>query len=187
MALLDGWTDMCLVDYLQRRNPNVPAISMKLRELERPGLAVQRRFWKQAMQHVPGTCFYTGQPIDPDNFHLDHFVPRRFVAHDRIWNLVPALPEINLSKGVGVPDPNLIPAMAQVHFAAIGAVRQHSPQKWERELREEYLDDLGVSPDALADGSSFSSAMMETLQPLLNLARKRFPDWRSPMGLASPA
>ncbi|WP_162911312.1 HNH endonuclease domain-containing protein [Shinella zoogloeoides] len=178
MALLEGWTDMCLVDYLQRRNPNVPAIPMKLRDLDRPGLAIQRRFWKQAMQNVPRACFYTGRPLDPENFHLDHFVPRRFVAHDRIWNLVPSLPEINLSKGVGVPDANLIPAMARLHFDAIGAIRQHSPQKWARDLREEYLDDLGVSPEALADNASFAAAMSDTLQPLLNLARKRFPDWR---------
>lgn len=179
MALLDGWADMAFINYLQRRNPNVPAISLKLREEERPGLRNQRLFWKNAMRKTSSTCLYTGTPLNPENFHLDHFVPRRFVAHDRVWNLVPVVPEINLRKGVGVPDPGLIPSVARAHLKALEAAFDASIPKM-GDMREEYLDDLGITPETFADPAAFEAAMYETLQPLVNLARKRFPDWRHP-------
>lgn len=33
-------------------------------------------------------CFYCGEPINNNDIHVDHVLPRQFIQHDEIWNLV---------------------------------------------------------------------------------------------------
>jgi hypothetical protein len=33
-------------------------------------------------------CFYCGEPIENNDIHVDHVLPRQFIQHDEIWNLV---------------------------------------------------------------------------------------------------
>jgi 5-methylcytosine-specific restriction endonuclease McrA len=33
-------------------------------------------------------CFYCGEPMAPDDIHVDHVLPRQVVHHDEVWNLV---------------------------------------------------------------------------------------------------
>jgi hypothetical protein len=33
-------------------------------------------------------CFYCGEPIKNNDIHVDHLLPRQFIQHDEIWNLV---------------------------------------------------------------------------------------------------
>jgi hypothetical protein len=44
------------------------------------------------------TCFYCGQEIDEDDYHVDHVLPRLILNHDQIWNLVLSHSTCNLSK-----------------------------------------------------------------------------------------
>jgi len=178
LPLLEGWTDMRLVDYLQARNPNIPGIPLKLRAPERSTLGPQRGWWAQLLRAEGFRCIYTGRELGPDGFHLDHFLPWRFVAHDRIWNLVPAAPEINLTKGARIPDPSLVPSLAEAHLHAVRrATETDMPGK---DFLDEYLDDLGIEPAMLRDRDAFVRGYQDTVVPLLTLARRRFPSWSPP-------
>jgi hypothetical protein len=44
------------------------------------------------------TCFYCGQEIEEDDYHVDHVLPRSILNHDQIWNLVLSHSICNLSK-----------------------------------------------------------------------------------------
>lgn len=95
-----------LMQFLQVRNPNVPAISNKLIKPEkRNPLSNQHRYWDMAME-LGGSihCIYTGKELHPSEYDLDHFIPWSFVSHDLLWNLIPADGSINSSKGDKLPD-----------------------------------------------------------------------------------
>lgn len=44
------------------------------------------------------TCFYCGEPIERNDIHVDHVLPRQFIQHDEIWNLVLSHSICNLHK-----------------------------------------------------------------------------------------
>ncbi len=35
-----------------------------------------------------GKCFYCGEPLDENDIHVDHVIPRTYINHDEPWNLV---------------------------------------------------------------------------------------------------
>lgn len=43
-------------------------------------------------------CFYCGSQLNEDNIHVDHVLPRQFINHDEIWNLVLSHDLCNLHK-----------------------------------------------------------------------------------------
>ena len=94
-TVISGWLDMRLVQYLQARNPSVPAIPLKIRAPRKRDLGPARRFWEEALADHQFTEIYTGQPFTADMFtergplSIDHFIPWNFVLHDEAWNLVP--------------------------------------------------------------------------------------------------
>jgi len=43
-------------------------------------------------------CFYCGENILDNDIHVDHLLPRQFIQHDEIWNLVLSHSTCNLNK-----------------------------------------------------------------------------------------
>lgn len=43
-------------------------------------------------------CFYCGELISEDDVHVDHVIPRQFLYHDEIWNLVLSHEFCNMQK-----------------------------------------------------------------------------------------
>jgi hypothetical protein len=43
-------------------------------------------------------CFYCKEPLKNLKIHVDHFIPRSYVAEDELWNLVLSCSECNLNK-----------------------------------------------------------------------------------------
>jgi len=50
-----------------------------------------------------GLCFYCGEPLGREPIHVDHVIPRTFLRHDEIWNLVLAHSACNLTKSDLLP------------------------------------------------------------------------------------
>jgi hypothetical protein len=44
------------------------------------------------------TCFYCGERIGDKDVHVDHVLPRQFIQHDEIWNLVLSHSICNMNK-----------------------------------------------------------------------------------------
>jgi 5-methylcytosine-specific restriction endonuclease McrA len=51
-----------------------------------------------------GMCFYCGDPLDLDEAHVDHVIPRAVLNHDELWNLVLAHEACNLAKSARLPS-----------------------------------------------------------------------------------
>lgn len=101
--------DFCywhLAQFVQKRNPSVPAIIHKLKRPEkRNSLISQRKFWQAMLeQEKQWQCIFSERPLPSHQFDLDHFIPWSFVAHDHLWNLVPIYKSVNSSKSDKLPD-----------------------------------------------------------------------------------
>ncbi len=58
-----------------------------------------------------------------DAFSLEHFLPWRFVAHDLLWNIVPAPKNVNSAKNDNLPDLNrYFEPFATLQYNAVRAI-----------------------------------------------------------------
>jgi len=46
-----------------------------------------------------GRCYYCGEKLDFDNFHIDHIIPKSKISNSTIANYAPACCICNMSKG----------------------------------------------------------------------------------------
>ena len=179
LGIVRGWASWEWVRYMQSRNQHVPAIPDKLfAPRQRASLREQNLFWTRVLQTGPVHCIYSGVVLSPESIALDHFIPWSFVAHDGLWNLVPANPSANSSKRDGVPD--------QSYLASFHALQTHGllvarplfgESEWQK-ATEAYVADLRLPSELLWAqpldrdrlSSSLWSAFSSTMPALMSLA-----------------
>ncbi|MDD3794818.1 MAG: HNH endonuclease domain-containing protein [Lachnospiraceae bacterium] len=108
MVVLRYWVREHKVEYLQKRNPNVPGIVYKL-ESERMRvrkLAYVRGLGSKLLTLQPMKDIYSGKPPSSEKYEVDHFVPSPYIAHDEIWNLLPMDSSLNSQKSNKLPKWN---------------------------------------------------------------------------------
>lgn len=103
---IKGWIQHEKVKWLQRNNPEIPGLVYKLVPLDgkRRKLEAVRNLWEGVFSCVGINDVFTGKPIDPENFDVDHFVPFSFVMNDELWNLMPMDPNLNSGKNNNLPS-----------------------------------------------------------------------------------
>lgn len=176
LPIVTGWSDFEWLSWVQARNPNVPVTMEKLGPpSDRVSLEPQHAFFRAALSVAPPICIYTGGAIAPASLSLDHFLPRSFVGHDRIWNLVPMARAANSGKGARLPRPVFVEALADLHHRTIVALDPMGSKRWRR-FGEEYAGDLRIEPEALLDRERLVEAYRGTVGPMLAIAtRMGFP------------
>ncbi|MDU2681619.1 HNH endonuclease domain-containing protein [Clostridium sp.] len=102
--VIKSWIYYKLSCFLQKRNPNVPAIIFKLDPPISRNLSKSTRIWTSIIADRNVKDIYTGREFSRENYDelgvlsIDHFIPWSFVMHDEMWNLVPTFKNINSSK-----------------------------------------------------------------------------------------
>ncbi len=84
-----------------------------------------------------GLCFYCGEQLG-DDVHVDHVIPRQFVAHDQPWNLVLAHGFCNEQKSDALPGRE---------FAEKLVARNERLVASNHPIRERVIADLGTTPE----------------------------------------
>ncbi|MCE2436255.1 MAG: hypothetical protein J4F29_25570, partial [Candidatus Latescibacteria bacterium] len=175
-TIIEGWTLWHWADYMQRRNPSIPAVTRKLfPPNKRESLNAQRKFWDTVIDidRTNIRCIYTGKKLDC-GYALDHFLPWKFVVHNQLWNLIPAYPQANSSKSDRFPSEIYIDHLAATHCAALSIARDSfSNNKWKKEVGP-YITDLHIdkSEDTL-DFEKLRFAYRRTLEPLMSIAEQQ--------------
>lgn len=160
-----------LTEFLQKRNPNVPAISSKIIKPEiRCSLNKQHKFWDIVLS-LDGNfkCIYTGKPLHIGDYDLDHFIPWSFVSHDLLWNLIPSDGSINSSKSNRLPDIDIyLPRMANEQRKAL---RLYIQSNHKSRVLDDYLS-LGYSANDLMAMSeeAFLDVYEKTFRPMNQVA-----------------
>jgi hypothetical protein len=168
--ILTDWARWHLSRYLARRNPFATQIPAKILPPEEPNLTEARRVVNAWIENRlergrPVRCLYTGAEITRKHYDLDHFLPRAFVAHDRIWNLSPVLPEPNRSKGMSLPSPSYLPGLVGNHadllsfLSGAGRRLRHASR-----FIDEYVNDLSLD---LSQGGAPVSELRERYESVV--------------------
>lgn len=169
-----------LVSFIQSRNPNVPNITNKLiKPLERNSLSRQRAFWNQVITQQNNIhCIYTGKLLTADDYDLDHFIPWSFVAHDQIWNLIPADSSINSSKSNKLPDLDIyLHKLALEHQNAVRIMYDNNRSD---KLLEDYCTIIDNPYDLIAmERGTLLEVFSKTFKPLYQIASNMsFETWK---------
>lgn len=179
-AILVDFAYWNLTQFLQVKNPNVPAISNKLiKPVKRDSLSNQHHFWDKIIE-LGGSihCIYTNKELHPAKYALDHFIPWSFVSHNLLWNLIPADNSINSSKGDKLPDlsfylPKLVRLQCHSIQVCINANKNFK-------ILEDYLS-LGFTIQELANMSDerFMDLFERTFKPINQIALNMgFETWK---------
>jgi hypothetical protein len=169
---LYGWTLWNWAAYLQKHNFNTPAIIYKLiPPSTRESLAKQKIMWNELIKSSEIRCIYSNELIK-NHYHIDHFLPWSFVAHNQLWNLIPTSPEINLQKNDSIPSDKYIPMLAERHLKLLLALqRVLGVRKWESEANL-YLEALNLSQfDDLLNCTRLTDGYIKTYKPLIEIAK----------------
>ncbi|RAU42041.1 HNH endonuclease domain-containing protein [Pseudomonas sp. RIT411] len=171
-SIIKGWAFNHWAAYLQRSNPNSPAIIDKIAPpYERASLTKQRKVWKQLLAELPLTCIYANDPVQPDTFDLDHFLPWSFICHDQYWNLIPAKSATNRSIGRTLPTPEQVEAFINVQIQALQVAQRLLSSKQWTVMAEDYSVGLGLSTAELVYPEKVTAAYTKTLNPMISLAQ----------------
>ncbi len=166
--------DFCywnLTLFLQLRNPNVPDIPNKLKRPINRGSLLKHKvnFWDiviKELGHID--CIYTDKPLIKGTYAVEHFIPFQFVAHDLMWNLIPADPSFNSSKGSKLPPMDIyFNDFFELQKEAVNIVSKLKPKN---RFLEEYLT---VFPDLKINKDKYE----ECIQPMLTIAHNNGFQW----------
>lgn len=174
-VIVRGWAAWEWLNYMQKRNPNIPNVVNKLfMPQQRDSLAKQTKYWKTILTYQDVDCIYSQVRLDPKQISLDHYLPWSFVAHDQLWNLIPTTQSVNSSKSNNLPSSQYFSDFVKLQHLGLTVSNQHiSRQKWLREI-ESFVAELKVNqPDDLLNFEILSNAYENTVQPLISLAKNQ--------------
>jgi hypothetical protein len=162
-----------LLEFLQKRNPNVPNIAGKLfpPNPKNRTLSEERKYWKIISNELetPLRCIFSGELIQMEDYALDHFIPWSFVTHNLLWNLVPIVPSVNSSKSDNLPDLNL-------YFKKFGNLQFEAFHIWQEKGKKKKLEDYLVIGHSINEISQLSKSdfilkLENQIKPLTQIAQ----------------
>jgi hypothetical protein len=169
--ILRDFTYWNLIQFVQRRNPGIPDIPLKLiRPISRESLTPYRNnYWHHYLKMFPETtCIFSNQRLDLDNYHIDHFIPHSFLPQNQIWNLLPISDTFNIQKGNKVPDMDkYFEPFYQLQKDAYIFLREKLGPRRMKKFQDEYLN-IYHTEAKLAEFSF--NAFRDTIAPQITVA-----------------
>lgn len=100
-----GWIQYEKIKWLQNNNPEVPGLVYKLAPMDEKmrKLTNVRKLWGAILEIHEIKDVFTGKPVLPEKYDVDHFIPWSFVMNDELWNLMPMDSTLNSSKNNRLP------------------------------------------------------------------------------------
>lgn len=168
--IIGSWAKYRWVEYLQRKNPNVPSIITKIElPASRMALGPQRKYWDSIIDATDIRCIYTNEVLDKGEYALDHYIPWSFVCHDQLWNLIPVLPEANSSKSNILPSKKYLKNFTATQFNGLETYLEVEGEKWKKKT-EPFVTGLRLTSSQLLEKKRFSRAIDNVVPPLISIA-----------------
>ena len=175
--VIKGWIYYKIVCFLQKRNPNVPAIAFKIEAPKSRNLTRATTLWKEIIISKNINDIYTGMDFTKENYDklgvlsIDHFIPWSFVLHDEMWNLTPTFKNINSSKSDNLPSyQEYIDKFCSVQYEAFSYL---CDKKKDKDL-ECYIDVMRLeNPFEFLKYKSreeFNDKLKQTISPIYQIA-----------------
>jgi hypothetical protein len=175
-TIICGWMHYKLVCYLQKRNPNVPAIPFKITAPGKRDLSKATKLWTEINRDKTVSDIYTGRELTKENFSnygnlsIDHFIPWSFVLHDELWNLAPTFKNVNSQKSNKLPDLSLyMDKFCEIQYKSFD-IMQRNPKRYKKNL-EGYLSiNIAVNNQRKIEKEEFNKSLRATIEPLYQIA-----------------
>lgn len=117
--IIQGWIELNMITYLQKRNPSVPGIVDKLYPPRERKLDKVKKYWKLIISTKQFHEIYGNNLLGSKDLSIDHFIPWSYVAHDELWNLHPTTKSINSSKSNHLPKwDKYFPLLGKMEYAS---------------------------------------------------------------------
>lgn len=180
LAVVEGWMNYKLVEYIQLRNPSIPAIPFKIFPPVQRKLTEATKYWNtvQAKLHLPD--LYTVKGFTEENcgkygsVSIDHFLPWSFVLHDEIWNLFPVFKNINSMKSNKLPDKNrYLDAFCEYQYQAFIVAKSLTILKKITEQYNTIGKDVFLVTEDDRGHDYFIKSMKQTIEPLYQIANNQ--------------
>ena len=170
MPIIEGWVNWQWCEYLQNRNPSIPAVPKKILPiLSRISMTKEIDYWKDILKHKELKCIYSKEELN--DFALDHFLPWTFVTHNQLWNLIPVTTTANSSKSNNLPSLSYLDDFIEEQFVAIQTAKEIYPEKKWKKIMQPYIADLHISDyDGLTNQTVMETAFRNTIMPLYEIA-----------------
>lgn len=172
-TIIKGWVAWEWLNYMQKNNQNTPNLASKLFPLDkRESLHQQAKYWKIILEKQPIKCIYSGQFLDKNTISIDHYLPWSFVVHDRLWNLIPTMNNVNSSKSNNIPSSQYLVKFIQLQHQGLTISHQYLTQKEWLKYTENYLLDLKIKQsEDLLNLELLTNIYNRHFQPLISLAK----------------
>ena len=194
-VIIEAWIEYSLIYYLQKKNPNVPAIPLKIKPPDKRDLNVATKLWKYYGTYRPLRDIYINKAFSEStieqygSFSLDHFLPWSFVLHDEVWNLLPSFKNINSSKSNDLPSLEIyLKDYCNLQYDLFSFIRDYPHgNKAIKEMKKIMEDYLHIMPAGNAFSNhlkqveqqrawyqigedKFKDCLRETIEPLYQIA-----------------
>lgn len=155
-VIIEAWIEYSMIYYLQKKNPNVPAIPLKIKPPDKRDLNDATKLWKYYGTYKPLRDIYINKTFNENTIEqygslsLDHFLPWSFVLHDEVWNLLPSFKNINSSKNNDLPSLEVyLKDYCNLQYDIFSFIRDHRHEgkqaKSMNKIMEDYLHIMPVS------------------------------------------
>lgn len=117
-GILQSFTLFKLTHFLEKRNPSVPNISIKLSKPNSRSLNKATKLWKHFISLNPEITdiFELKKLQSLDELSIDHFLPWSYFSHDEIWNTHPINKRVNSSKNNVLPSIAYLTKFCKIQF-----------------------------------------------------------------------
>lgn len=185
-VIIKAWIEYSLIYFLQKKNPNVPAIPLKITPPDKRNLGDATKLWKYIGEKQGLTDIYINRVFNDENIKqygglsLDHFIPWSFVLHDEIWNLIPSFKNINSSKNNALPNLQVyMKDFCNLQYQVFDFIRKERHEGAQKQLMNKILEDYVHIMPADWDGTGnwyelgadkFKDCLRSTIEPLYQIA-----------------
>ena len=175
-----GWIQYEKVKWLQNNNPEVPGLVYKLAPMDEKMRKLNnvRRLWEGILTLSEVKDVFTGNPVVPKQYDVDHFIPWSFVMNDELWNLMPMDSSLNSAKSNRLPKWNpFFARFAENQYLLYGFIHEKAGiHKLFEACYRDNLHSIWAGRELYRKGNSkdeFYGILEKNMQPVYDSARRQ--------------
>lgn len=152
LKIIESFTIFEMFKYVEKNNPYVTNISLKLFKPQFRKLSEPTKLWKNFIE-IKGTetksVFENKTLLSLDKIAIDHYLPWSLVTHDKLWNLHPIEQNVNSSKSNKIAENKYLKDFTNIQFSFVQHISKLNPN-----FLEDYFILFSISKMELLDISN---------------------------------
>lgn len=152
IKIIESFTLFELFKYVEKNNPYVTNVCLKLFRPQVRKLSEPTKLWKDFIE-IKGTekksIFENKTLISLNKIAIDHYLPWSLVTHDKLWNLHPIEQEVNSSKSNKIADTKYLKEFTNLQFSFVQHISKLNPK-----YLEDYFTLFSISKSELLNISN---------------------------------